>query len=201
MAGPYSVPGLPGPRPSKLQCIAIALLFLIIIVGLIILIFWLIVRPTSIDYTVEHAAIQNFNISSANELDAAFNLTLRAINPNRRVSVYYDDVKISIWYDNQMIALTEASPFFQPHRNITRLDIKAVTNSTQLQDQVAKDLQHDKSSGHIGLEVRVRARIRFKVGVVKSKHYKLRAYCTPVKVGFAPNSATSFDRVYCDVEI
>ncbi|KAJ4800174.1 hypothetical protein LUZ62_051420 [Rhynchospora pubera] len=130
MAGPYSVPGLPGPRPSKLQCIEIALLFLIIIVGLIILIFWLIVRPTSIDYTVEHAAIQNFNISSANELDAAFNLTLRAINPNRRVSVYYDDVKISIWYDNQMIALTKASPFFQPHRNITRLDIKAVTDST-----------------------------------------------------------------------
>lgn len=106
-----------------------------------------------------------------------------------------------IRYDNQMIALTEASPFFQPHRNTTRLDIETVANSTQLQDQVAKDLKHDKSTGNIGLEVRVRARIRFKVGVVKSKHYKLRVYCTPVNVGFSPNSATSFDRVYCDVEI
>lgn len=100
-----------------------------------------------------------------------------------------------------MIALTETSPFFQPHRNTTRLDIEAVANSTQLQDQAAKDLKHDKSTGNIGLEVRVRARIRFKVGVVKSKHYKLRVYCTPVNVGFSPDSATSFDRVYCDVEI
>lgn len=100
-----------------------------------------------------------------------------------------------------MIALTETSPFFQSHRNITRLDVEAVTNSTQLQDQVAKDLKHDKSSGNVGLEVRVRGRIRFKVGVVKSKRYKLRVYCTPVNAGFSPNSATSFDRVYCDVEI
>jgi Late embryogenesis abundant protein len=100
-----------------------------------------------------------------------------------------------------MIALTEISPFFQPHRNIRRLDIEAVTNSTQLQDQVAKNLKHDKSTGNVGLEVRVRSRIRLKVGIVKTMRYKLRADCTPVNVGFSPNSATSFDRVYCDVEI
>lgn len=96
--GGARAPGLPGPRPSRLQCIAIALLFLIVIVGLIILIFWLVVRPVPIDYTIEHAAIQRFNISSTNELDAAFNLTLRALNPNHKVAVYYDDLKISVWY-------------------------------------------------------------------------------------------------------
>jgi hypothetical protein len=95
--GRASVPVLPGQRTNRLQCIAIALLFLIIIVGLTILIFWLIVRPQPIEYTIEHAAIQRFNISSTNELDAAFNLTLRAINPNHKVAVYYGDLKISLW--------------------------------------------------------------------------------------------------------
>jgi hypothetical protein len=99
-----------------------------------------------------------------------------------------------------MIALTETSPFFQPQRNITQLDVKAIANSTRLQDQVAKYFKHDKSTGNIGFEVRVLSRIRLKVGTVKSTHYKLRAECTPVNVGFSPNSATSFAPVYCDVE-
>ncbi|KAJ3680483.1 hypothetical protein LUZ60_016761 [Juncus effusus] len=188
-------------KPSILKKIAIALLTLIVIVGLIILIFWLVVRPVPLDYTVEHASVNGFNITSKNELNAMFNLTLRALNPNRRMSVYYDDVDISVWYDGQMIAFTKASPFFQPHKNTKRLDVEADSKYTPLTNQAAKDLTHDKSIGNIGLEVRVRAWIQFKVGIFKSVHYKLKAYCTPVNVGFSPKSATSFDRVYCDVDI
>jgi hypothetical protein len=95
--GRASVPGLPDQHLGRLQCIAIALLFLIIVVGLIILMCWLIVRPQQFVYTIEHAAIQRFNISSTNQLDAAINLTLRAINPNYKVAVYYDDLKLSLW--------------------------------------------------------------------------------------------------------
>jgi Late embryogenesis abundant protein len=101
-------------------------------------------------------------------------------------------------YDGEMIAFNNVNPFHQPKQNITRLDVHPLAKSLPLLDTVAKDMKRDSSGGKILLQVRVRSRIRFKVGLAKTKHYTLRAYC-PVVVNFS--SSTNFDRVYCSVNI
>lgn len=101
-------------------------------------------------------------------------------------------------YKDEMIAFSNVDPFHQPKRNVTRLDVHPLSKSTPLLDSVTKDLKHDRSGGKVELEVRVRSRIRFKVGLSKTRHYTLRAYC-PVVVKFS--KSTDFDRVYCDVDI
>jgi Late embryogenesis abundant protein len=97
-----------------------------------------------------------------------------------------------------MIAFNNVDPFHQPKHNITRLNVHPLAKSAPLLDSVVKDMKHERSGGKIELEVRVRSKIRFKVGLVKTKHYTLQAYC-PVVVKFS--SSNDFDRVYCDVEI
>jgi len=62
-----------------------------------------------------------------------------------------------------------------------------------------KDLKLERSSGDIALDVFIRARIRFKVGLLKTKHRTLRVSCSPVLVNFS--KAKSFERAYCDVEM
>ncbi|XP_072963418.1 uncharacterized protein At1g08160-like [Typha angustifolia] len=201
MAGPRSGGDRNRHAPRRhpvLRCVVISLLTLIILTGLIVLIFWLIVRPMPIDYTVDGASIRGFNLSSTNSLDATFDLTLRADNRNRRVSVYYDWIDVGVWYDDEMVALSELSPFYQPKRNVTRLETKPTAVAVSLPASAAKGLKHDRSAGEVEVEVRVRGRVRFKVGLVKTRHYDLNAYCSPVIIRFS--SSTSFDRVYCDVD-
>ncbi|XP_039138630.1 uncharacterized protein At1g08160-like [Dioscorea cayenensis subsp. rotundata] len=189
----------PQSRPGPLRCICIILLLFIIVIGIAILITWLIIRPTPLDYTIEDAKIHNFNISSNNALNATFNLTIKSYNNNHKVGLWYDSMDITIWYDKQMLAFADVSPFFQRKRNETTLHVDIGAMATPLMTSVAKKIKNDRSSGEVELVVKLNARIRFKVGAIKSKHYEMAVDCSPVVVHFSP--ATPFDRVHCDVDV
>ncbi|PKU69877.1 NDR1/HIN1-like protein 2 [Dendrobium catenatum] len=197
---PQPLPAASRRRFSPLRCLALTLLSLIILVGLIILIFYLIVRPSPISYYVDDAHIRNYNLSSSGELTASFDLSLLADNRNRHVSIYYDSLVVAIWYADQMLAFRELPPFHQPKRNATRLLLSAAATATPLLGSVADGLKHDRSAGQVAVEVRARAKIRFKVGVAKTKHYVMRVYCAPVVVRFSP-AAGMFQRAFCDVDV
>ncbi|KAG0454444.1 hypothetical protein HPP92_025748 [Vanilla planifolia] len=188
-----------GRRITPFRCFAITVLSLIVVAGLIVLIFYLVVRPVPFTYSVDDARIHDYNISSSDELNATFDLALVSDNPNRHVSVYYDSIAVAVWYDGQMLAFAEPPSFHQPKMNATRLVLLAAARGLPLLGAVAEGIKRDRSAGEVGLEVRVRAWVRFKVGVAKTRHYKLRAYCSPVVVRF-PAPAV-FQRTYCDVDV
>ncbi|PKA45927.1 Uncharacterized protein AXF42_Ash016954 [Apostasia shenzhenica] len=197
-----SVSGTAGLRTiSPIRCLLITLLTLFIIVGIIILIFWLAVRPVPIAYSVEDARIHGYNLTTAGELNASFELSLLADNRNRHVSIYYDSFAVAVWYDDQMLAFAEPPPFHQRRRNETRLNVTATAAGMPLLGSVAEGMKHDRTAGVVAVEVRVRARIRFKVGAAKTKHYTLRAFCSPVVVRFSPQPPPAFQRTYCDVDV
>jgi len=188
------------PKSSMLlRYIAIIILALIIIVGLAVLISWLVVRPKNLQYSVEDASIHNFNLTDANHLYANFDFTIRSKNPNSKVSVYYDSIEVSVRYEDQTLATNAVQPFFQPHKNVTRMHARLTAQTVALYDSVPKDLKLERSSGDIALDVFIRARIRFKVGLLKTKHRTLRVSCSPVLVNFS--KAKSFERAYCDVDM
>ncbi|XP_028808161.1 uncharacterized protein At1g08160-like [Neltuma alba] len=194
----------PPPPPSRkrsglLRCIAIGILALIILLGLAVLITWLVLKPKGLVYTVENASIHNFNLTDANHLYANFDLTIRSYNPNHRVSFYYDSVEISVKYEDQTLATNRVQPFFQPHKNVTRLQARLTSQTVALYGSVPKDLRQERRSGDIELDVLMKARIRFKVGLWKSEDRTMRIFCSPVLVHFSESKG--FERVYCDVEL
>jgi len=192
-------------RVAVLRCLVAALVVTILLAGLAALIFWLVVRPKPIDYTVTGAMVRHFNVTPPPDAtaNATFYLTLAADNPNRRVSILYEWVEFRVLYgEAAQLAVEDApAPFRKPHRNETRLEVRAVARSVPVGEQTARELRHDLAAGQVGVDVRMRARVQFKVGGVRSRRYDLQAFCSPVVIGLAPSSARSFQSVPCDVAI
>lgn len=89
-----------GPSGARrmLYCLIAFVVTILVIAGLVILIFWLVVRPKAIDYYVDRATVRDFNISSSDALNATFDFALVADNRNHKVSVYYDYFEVTVWY-------------------------------------------------------------------------------------------------------
>lgn len=195
-----SQPPPPSARPvhSKLlRVIAVIILALIVLVGIAVLITWLVIKPKQLAYIIEARSVHNFNLNK-DHLNASFDFVLRAHNPNCRVSVYYDSIDMSVAYEDQTIAFNTLEPFYQPRRNVTRLEARLEARDVALSKSLSGDLRLEKASGQVQLEVRVSARIRFKVGVLKLKHRTLRVLCSPVIVHVS--SWKSFESTHCDLD-
>ncbi|EXC24901.1 hypothetical protein L484_011767 [Morus notabilis] len=188
----------PQRKPHILRWIAMFFLALIVLVGIAVLVIWLVVRPKRLVYSVEDASIHNFNINN-NHLNASFDFVVRSYNPNSKVSIYYDKIESRVEYDDQTLAYNMVEPFFQPHKNVTRLELKLAAQSVPLVGSIPADLRLEKSSGEIELNVWLKARIRFKVGAWKSSHRTLKIFCSPVLVHFSRSK--NFERTVCDVEL
>ncbi|KAE9591795.1 putative Late embryogenesis abundant protein, LEA-14 [Lupinus albus] len=156
-------------------------------------------RPKHLDYSVESAAVQNFNLTDANHLYANFDFTIRSYNPNSLVSIYYDKVEIYVLYEDQTLATNTIQSFFQSHKNVTRLQVRATAQTVALYGSVPKDIRVEKSSEDIELDLFLKAKIRFKVGRWKSKGRSMSVFCSPVLVNFSRDK--SFYRTSCEVEI
>uniref|UniRef100_A0ACD5TML9 Uncharacterized protein n=1 Tax=Avena sativa TaxID=4498 RepID=A0ACD5TML9_AVESA len=202
---------MPGSRRvAVLRCVVAALVVTVLLAGLAVLVFWLVVRPKPIEYTVASAVMRHFNITAppgggTAALNATFYLTLAADNPNRRLSMRYESLELYVHYGSgeeaPQLAVADVPDFRQPSRNETRLEVRAEARSAPVAGRAAQELEHDRAAGEVGVEVRVRARVCFKVGVVRSRHYDMRAVCSPVVIGLSPTSARSFRSVPCDVAI
>lgn len=193
-------------RVAVVRCLVAAVVVTVLLAGLAALIFWLVVRPKPIDYTVTGAVVRHFNVTPPPDAtaNATFYLTLAANNPNRGVSILYEWVEFRVLYgEAAQLAVVDApaAPFRQPRRNETRLEVRAVARSVPVGEQTARELRHDLAAGQVGVDIRVRARVQFKVDGVRSRRYDLEAFCSPVVIGLAPSSARSFQSVPCDVAI
>ncbi|XP_054816777.1 NDR1/HIN1-like protein 10 [Prosopis cineraria] len=186
-------------RSGLLRYIAIAILALIVLAGITVLIIWLVVKPRRFEYSVEDASIHNFNLTDANHLYADFDFDIRAYNPNSRVSIYYDTMEVFVVYEDQTLATNAVQPFFQRHRNVTSLQVRLAAKTVSLYGSLPEDLKLEKRSGDIELDVLIKARIRFKVGVWKSKDRTMKIFCSPVLVHFSVSK--NFERTLCSVEL
>ncbi|KAF5773468.1 putative Late embryogenesis abundant protein [Helianthus annuus] len=190
-----------GQTHSKLiRLIAIIFLALIVLVGLTILIIWLTIKPKKLVYSIDDASIHNYNLSNTNHLNATYNFILRAYNPNKKVSVYYNKVDIDVLYDDETVSRGTIDPFHQPKRNATRFKLNLASHDVSLTNGIAHDLKAERSSGQVEMVVKLKARIKFKVGAWKSRHYHMKVTCAPIMVHFS-SSSKGFQRTTCDVDI
>ncbi|KAK8683399.1 hypothetical protein V6N13_039460 [Hibiscus sabdariffa] len=186
-------------RFNLVRCVAICCLALIVLVGLVVLITWLAIRPRKLDYTLQNGSLQNFNLNNNRHLNATFDFVLVAYNPNSRTSVYYDFMESEVSYKDQTLAFGSTDPFFQPHRDTTRVESRLMATNLALSPSAYKDLRREKSSGEIKIDVHFRSRVRFKVGLWKSKHRTLKIVCPSATIHLSWSK--HFENVPCDAEI
>ncbi|XP_022756637.1 uncharacterized protein At1g08160-like [Durio zibethinus] len=183
---------------NLVRCVTTCLLGLIVLVGLAVLIIWLVIRPQKLVYTLVNGSIQDFNLTN-NHLNATLDFVLMAYNPNSKVSVYYDYIRSSVTYGDQTLAFNTIDPFFQPHRNTSRVESKLVALDLALSPSAFKQLRVEKSSGEIEVDVHFKSKIRFKVGIWKSNHRTLRIVCSSVTLHFSWYK--HFEVIPCEEEL
>lgn len=130
---------------------------------------------------VDSGSIQHLELTNT-QLNASFKFGVRAYNPNKRVSVYYDSISATVGFGDQDLAFGVVKPFYQPTKDVTRMYVELAAQNIPLHNSVSKDLLLEKSAGEMDLDLWIKARIRFKVGAWKSTHRTLRIRCSPVIV-------------------
>ncbi|GJM86389.1 hypothetical protein PR202_ga02243 [Eleusine coracana subsp. coracana] len=185
-------------RPSPGKCVA-ATLGVVLVVVFIVLMIWLFLHPSKLHFSVDHAAATGFNFTATGALTGAFNLTLRSYNWNERAKIYYKSMEVGVWYDGAYVAGGHAPGFLQPPENETRVDVAAQAAPGPLPSDVEEAAKRERTGGKLTVDVHVRAKARFRYGVVSTRRYTVRASCPGVVVDF--DEPTTFHRVYCHVHI
>ncbi|XP_010452556.1 PREDICTED: NDR1/HIN1-Like protein 3 [Camelina sativa] len=179
------------------------LIAIAVLLGIAALIIWLIFRPNGIKFHVTDAKLTEFTLDPATNnirYNLELNFTIR--NPNRRIGVYYDQIEVRGLYGDQRFGSSNISPFYQGHKNTTVVGTKLGGQQLVLLDgEDRKDLDEDVNSKIYRIDTKLRLRVRFKFGLIKSWRFKPNIKCE-LKVPLS-NSTTSgfqFQRTKCDVD-
>ncbi|KAL2536187.1 Late embryogenesis abundant (LEA) hydroxyproline-rich glycoprotein family [Forsythia ovata] len=150
----------PGPQAAQprhsgiVRYIAMVLITLIILASLIVLINWLLVQPKKLKYSMEDGSVSGYNLSNDHHFNATFHLVLLANNPNKRVSLRYDKIEVSVLYEDQKLSVNNISPFYQPRKNVTHPNVNLEAKNVTLYEAVARDLKMERTSGNVELDVK-----------------------------------------------
>ncbi|KAG8387437.1 hypothetical protein BUALT_Bualt02G0021300 [Buddleja alternifolia] len=155
-----------------------AFLGLIVLILFIILLIWLILRPTKPHFILQDATVYAFNTSVPNAVTTNLQITLTSRNPNGRIGIYYDKVDVYAAYHGQQITLpTLLPPSYQGHKDITIWSPFLYGNAVPVAPYVGVSMNQDQMAGTVMVNVKVDGRIRWKVGSFISGKYHLHANC------------------------
>ncbi|XP_057438898.1 NDR1/HIN1-like protein 3 [Lotus japonicus] len=218
--GAYYGPAVPPPkktyhRPSRggggcFECCCGCIFSLIfkliftalIIIGIAVLIFWLIVRPNVVKFHVTDATLTQFNFTGNNTLNYDLTLNITVRNPNKRLGIYYDYIEARAMYQDVRFDTEFFDRFYQGHKktNVISRQFKG-THVVPLGAEETKELNKDKEDGVYGIDVKMYLKVRFKLGVFKTKTLKPKVTCelrVPLKSAGGGGGGGGFEVTKCD---
>ncbi|KAK9280073.1 hypothetical protein L1049_013758 [Liquidambar formosana] len=162
-------------------CLCWLLSFIALLVVLIAIsagIFYLVVRPKSPKYSVDNVSITGFNISSSLAISPEFDVTVRAENPNKKISIYYEkDSSVNIYYSDVKLCSGVLPVFYQPSKNVTVFQTALSGSGIVLGSTVHETLVNAQNQGQIPFKLKLKAPVRIKVGSVKTWTITVKVSC------------------------
>ncbi|KAM1613744.1 hypothetical protein PS2_002203 [Malus domestica] len=156
----------------------------------IILVVWLILRPTKPEFSLKEADIYQLNLFSSYLLNSSVQLTLLSKNPNQKVGIYYDELQVYAAYKGQQITVyTSLPPFYQGHEDSNILTASLVGIGLPVGPSFGYEMGRDQTAGRLVLNLKVIGRLRWKVGVWISGKYRVNVDCLAV-MAFGPSVPT-----------
>ncbi|TKY44816.1 YLS9 protein [Spatholobus suberectus] len=158
---------------SCFVCIYCTIYTLIFMFMLSMILFWIIISPSSVKFHVTDASLTQFNLTSNNTLYYNFKVNITARNPNNNIVVYYRRITAIAWYKDNDFAWASLTPFDQGHKNTTFLQAVFEGHSViVLGPKQLGEYEEETSAGiHNDLAVDLDLRIRAKYGRFKSSRF------------------------------
>ncbi|OAY57270.1 NDR1/HIN1-like protein 6 [Manihot esculenta] len=173
-------------------------LLLIVIIGVVAGILYLVFRPKLPDYSVDRLRITQFNLSSDSSLSAAFDVTITAKNPNKKIGIYYEGGShISVWYTGTKLCEGSLPKFYQGHRNTTVLIVPLAGQTQDANGLLTSLQQQQQENGIVPLNLRVKQPVRIKLGKLKLMKVKFWVKCKLDVDSLSANNAISIRNSSC----
>ncbi|KAK4414778.1 NDR1/HIN1-like protein 1 [Sesamum alatum] len=148
------------------------------IVLLVILITWAVLQPKKPRFTLEEATFFTLNVSAANVISAAIQVTVNARNPNSRIGIYYDKLDVYATYRNQQITYYTGIPaFYQGHKDVNIWSPFIYGNNVRVAPHNGLALSQDQLDGDVRLIIKIDGRVKWKVGSFVSRRYHIHVAC------------------------
>ncbi|KMZ57828.1 harpin-induced like protein 4 [Zostera marina] len=154
----------------------------LILITIIILTVYLALRPSKPSFTLHDASVMNLNLSTAPSLvDSTLQISLFFRNSNKRIGVHYDQLKVYATYKDQQITMSTAfPPLYQGFKEVSAYSPFLCGSGVPIAPSLEVQLDHEKESGVLHLDIRVDGKVRWKVGRWRSQHYHIRVNCPAV---------------------
>lgn len=108
---------------------------------------------------------------------ASFNVSITAVNRNKKIGIYYDGGHMAVWYTNNSLC-NGSVPFFYQRPGNTTVMVVVMTGSTQYGSTLMNELLELQRTGrNIPLDLKVNVPVRVKFGTLKIR-VKFRVRCS-----------------------
>ncbi|KAK1397256.1 Harpin inducing protein [Heracleum sosnowskyi] len=136
---------------------------LLLIVGIVVFILWLILRPNPVKFYVTDASLTQFDISPTNNVLYNLALSMKVRNPNKCIEIYYDQIEAEASYAGQVFAATDVTGFYQGDKETDFLNM--VFNGQNLmvleKDDLSKfDFETEMESFSIDIKLDLKVRLK-----------------------------------------
>ncbi|CAI9260645.1 unnamed protein product [Lactuca saligna] len=178
--GPSHEPVLGSRSSMMVKTIITGLLALIVMIGVTILIIWLTIKPRTPAYFINNGSIHDYNLSKDYHLNASYNFVLKTFNPSKRMSVYYDKMELTLLFKNETIGSGVMPSWHQHKRNRTTSELDLESHNVKLSEAMSRDIEMVKSTNQVVVDLKMKGRIRSKLGIWKSRYYHMTVSCVNV---------------------
>ncbi|KAL3335899.1 hypothetical protein AABB24_031894 [Solanum stoloniferum] len=161
-----------------------------IITGTILFVIWIVILPRIPEFQVDSLSVSNLNLSNS-LITANWDLRFTARNPNKKLTLYCDEIAAAIFYDSLSIADTTVPPFFMDRVNETSQEVSFVATGAYVEKWAFEGMGKERAEkASVRFNVRMVARVSFKAGSWRARRRYLRVYCGDLSVGVALNKSS-----------
>ncbi|CAL9235637.1 unnamed protein product [Arabidopsis halleri] len=173
--------------------------------GVVALILWFILRPNVVKFQVVEANLMRFELDPRNH-NLHYNLSLNFLirNPNQRLGIHYDQLEARGYYGDHRFGAVNMTSFYQGRKNTTVVGTELNGQRMVLLGAGGRrDFREDRKSGVYRIDVKLRFKIRFKFGFLKSWAVRPKVKCH-LKVPLSTSSSAGgfqFHPTKCHVDL
>ncbi|KAK6148723.1 hypothetical protein DH2020_016248 [Rehmannia glutinosa] len=211
---PTRLPYRPQPPPRRrhrrgccCSCclwITTAILLTLLLAAIAGAVFYVFYRPHRPSFSVNTLQLSRFNLTDTH-LTSAFNFSLTARNPNKRITFFYDQISVKILSAGDVDIGDGSFPgFTHGRKNVTTL--RAVISSSNNPFPEGTDISQLKSSlrsRNLPLKIQLDTKVKVKLGKIETKKLKIRVTCDGIRISIPTGKTATLattSNVKCKVD-
>ncbi|KAJ0965286.1 hypothetical protein J5N97_026424 [Dioscorea zingiberensis] len=145
--------------------LGVILSLILIITGIIILIFFLFVKPKNPVFDIPSASLNTIVLDSPFYLNADLTFLANFSNPNHKMDALFEYVNIDLYFQNRIIAAQALPPFAERRGEAKFGSIHMISSEVYLPPEISMELQKQMRNNSIMFNIRGAFRVRVSFGI------------------------------------